>query len=36
MIVNLEKCNLDETQGKDLKIAIMNIFKDLKDANKFL
>jgi hypothetical protein len=32
-----EKCNINESPGRDFKIAIMNMFKDLKeDINKSL
>lgn len=30
-----EKTNLFKSQDSDFKIAIINLFKDLKDVNKF-
>ena len=34
IIVGSEKCSIAETQDKDFKTAIMNMFKDLKEDMK--
>lgn len=34
--VGPEKCNIAEAQEKDLKITIMNMFKDLKRGYEYI